>query len=113
MGTIEAGKFADMVVIDRDIFNIPEDELKDVQALNTYLAGNETYRKSVRYKYNSGRTFLYKARPCQIWTLKRGAARGLPMIIRDIDKYKSIYDKGGRSHHRQRGEYDSVLGNDK
>ena len=36
MGTIEAGKVADMVVIDRDIFNIPEDELKDVQALNTY-----------------------------------------------------------------------------
>lgn len=46
MGTIEAGKFADMVVIDRDIFNIPEDELKDVQALNTYLAGNETYRRA-------------------------------------------------------------------
>ena len=39
-------KFADMVVIDRDIFNIPEDELKDVQALNTYLAGNETYRRA-------------------------------------------------------------------
>ena len=46
MGTIEVGKFADMVVIDRDIFNIPEDELKDVQALNTYLAGNETYRRA-------------------------------------------------------------------
>ena len=50
MGTIEAGKFADMVVIDRDIFNIPEDELKDVQALNTYLAGKRDLQKSVRYK---------------------------------------------------------------
>ena len=46
MGTIEVGKFADMVVIDRDIFNIPEDQLKDVQALNTYLAGKETFRRA-------------------------------------------------------------------
>ena len=42
-GTIEAGKFADMVVIDRDIFNVPEDEIKDIKALHTYMAGNETY----------------------------------------------------------------------
>ena len=46
MGTIEKGKFADMVVIDRDIFTVPEDEIKDVQALNTYLAGKETYRRA-------------------------------------------------------------------
>ena len=46
MGTIEAGKFADMVVIDRDIFEIPEDEIKDIQALNTYMAGRETYRRA-------------------------------------------------------------------
>lgn len=46
MGTIEEGKFADMVVIDRDIFNIPGSEIKDVQALNTYLAGKETYRRA-------------------------------------------------------------------
>ena len=45
MGTIEAGKFADMVVIDRDIFAIPENEIKDVQALRTYVAGKETYRR--------------------------------------------------------------------
>ncbi len=45
MGTIEEGKFADMVVIDRDIFEIPENEIKDVQALYTYMAGNETYRR--------------------------------------------------------------------
>ena len=48
MGTIEKGKFADMVVIDRDIFTVPEDEIKDVQALNTYLAGNETYRRDAK-----------------------------------------------------------------
>lgn len=46
MGTIEVGKFADMVVIDRDIFECPENEIKDVQALYTYMAGNETYRRA-------------------------------------------------------------------
>ena len=30
MGTIETGKFADMVVIDRDIFHIPENDIKDI-----------------------------------------------------------------------------------
>lgn len=46
MGTIEAGKFADMVVIDRDIFECPESEIKDIKALNTYMAGNETFRRA-------------------------------------------------------------------
>ena len=46
MGTIEVGKFADMVVIDRDIFECPTKEIKDIQALNTYLAGRETFRRA-------------------------------------------------------------------
>ena len=45
MGTIEAGKFADMVVIDRDIFKIPADEIMDIQVEKTYLAGREVYSK--------------------------------------------------------------------
>ena len=46
MGTIEVGKFADMVVLDRNIFEVPESQIKDVQALNTYLAGNETFKRA-------------------------------------------------------------------
>ena len=46
MGTIEVGKFADMVIIDRDIFEIPEDDIINVQALNTYLAGRETFKRA-------------------------------------------------------------------
>lgn len=45
MGTIEEGKFADMVVVDRDPFVIPEDEIKDTQVLYTYMAGRQTYRR--------------------------------------------------------------------
>lgn len=43
LGTIEAGKFADLVVIDRNIFNIPEDDLLEVKVLKTYLAGKEVF----------------------------------------------------------------------
>ena len=39
MGTIEAGKF------DRDIFHIPENDIKDIQVLNTYMAGIERYHR--------------------------------------------------------------------
>jgi len=45
LGTIETGKFADMVVIDRDIFNMPEDDIINIQVEKTYLAGNEVYSK--------------------------------------------------------------------
>lgn len=46
LGSIEVGKFADMVVIDRDIFAIPANEIKDTQVIHTYLAGKETYYRA-------------------------------------------------------------------
>jgi len=46
LGTIEEGKFADLVVIDRDIFTCPESEIKDIQALETYLAGKQTFKRA-------------------------------------------------------------------
>jgi len=45
LGTLETGKFADMVVIDRNIFTVPEDEIMDTQVEKTYLAGKEVYSK--------------------------------------------------------------------
>jgi hypothetical protein len=45
-GSLEAGKLADFIVIDRDIFTAPVDELKDVQVLSTWAGGVERYRSN-------------------------------------------------------------------
>lgn len=44
-GSLEAGKLADFIVIDRDIFTAPVDELKDVHVLSTWIGGREMYRR--------------------------------------------------------------------
>ena len=43
LGTIEPGKFADMIVTDRDWLNGPDDDILNVKVLKTYLAGDEVY----------------------------------------------------------------------
>ena len=48
LGTLEVGKFADMVVIDRNVFEIPEPEILQVQVENTYLAGREVYSRAAQ-----------------------------------------------------------------
>ena len=44
-GSIEAGKQADLVVIDRDILTCPEDEIKAITPVLTVLDGKITHRK--------------------------------------------------------------------
>jgi predicted amidohydrolase YtcJ len=43
-GSIEPGKLADMVIIDRDILTCPEDEIKDTKVLRTFLGGKTVYK---------------------------------------------------------------------
>ena len=38
-GTLRAGKWADFIVLDRDPFKIPRDEIKDLKVLETYIDG--------------------------------------------------------------------------
>jgi predicted amidohydrolase YtcJ len=42
-GSIEAGKFADFVILDKDIMTIPEDEIPNVKVIGTYIDGKKVY----------------------------------------------------------------------
>ncbi len=43
IGSLEAGKQADFIIIDRDLLECPEDEIKNTHALATYLDGKRVY----------------------------------------------------------------------
>jgi predicted amidohydrolase YtcJ len=44
-GSLETGKLADFIVIDRDILVVPSEQLKDVQVLQTWVGGELVYEK--------------------------------------------------------------------
>jgi predicted amidohydrolase YtcJ len=44
-GSIEVGKSADMIVIDRDIFEIPETEICEIKVLKTIFRGQEVFSR--------------------------------------------------------------------
>ncbi len=41
VGTLEPGKWADFILIDRDYFKAPESEIDDIAVLSTYVAGRK------------------------------------------------------------------------
>lgn len=43
-GSIEAGKLADLTVIDRDVMTCDESELKDINTLMTIVGGELVYK---------------------------------------------------------------------
>jgi predicted amidohydrolase YtcJ len=44
-GSIEAGKVADFVVIDRDYMTCPEDEIGRIEPLSVYVEGREVWKR--------------------------------------------------------------------
>jgi predicted amidohydrolase YtcJ len=46
-GSLEVGKLADLLVVDRDVLSVPSDQLKDVQVLETYVGGKLIYQSAV------------------------------------------------------------------
>ncbi|MGB9333832.1 MAG: amidohydrolase family protein, partial [Candidatus Acidiferrales bacterium] len=42
-GTLELGKLADFIVVDRDVLSVPTDELKDVQVVKTFVGGEMVF----------------------------------------------------------------------
>ena len=44
-GSLEPGKWADFIILDRDYFTIPSDQIDDIQVLETWIAGERVYRR--------------------------------------------------------------------
>ncbi|NCB17887.1 MAG: amidohydrolase, partial [Synergistales bacterium] len=44
-GTLQAGKYADLVVLDRDILAVPEEEIPAGKAVLTMMGGKITFRE--------------------------------------------------------------------
>ena len=45
LGSLEAGKWADFIVVDRDFFEIPESEIDDIQVFQTWVGGDPVYER--------------------------------------------------------------------
>jgi len=44
-GTIEAGKLADFVILNKDLFHTEPEKIKDIQVEKTYLGGRMVYER--------------------------------------------------------------------
>lgn len=42
-GSLEAGKLADFVILDRNLFDVPPDTIRDASVVNTYVGGAQVY----------------------------------------------------------------------
>jgi len=43
IGSLAPGKQADLIVLDRDVFKVSDEELFDTQVLRTFFAGKQVY----------------------------------------------------------------------
>jgi predicted amidohydrolase YtcJ len=44
IGSLEAGKFADYVILDGDPSSVPADEIKNIKVLETWMSGTQTFK---------------------------------------------------------------------
>ena len=44
-GSVEVGKLADLVVLSDNVLTVPEDQIKDIKVLSTYIGGKEVFRR--------------------------------------------------------------------
>lgn len=50
VGALSPGQWADFILIDRDYFTVPEDQIDDIKAVATYVAGRRVYAAATSSK---------------------------------------------------------------
>lgn len=97
-GSLETGKLADFVVIDRDYMKCPANQIKDIQALTTVLGGEVVYQKDI-------------SAPSVIW-------QGVPIsftvapVLRDGKLYAeaaALADKLGAAVNYSEGDFELTM----
>lgn len=48
LGSLDPGKWADFILLDRDYFKVPESEIDDIRAVATYVAGRNVIPKATK-----------------------------------------------------------------
>ena len=48
LGSLEPGKWADFIVVDRNYFSIPADQIDDIVVLQTWIAGRKAFDREER-----------------------------------------------------------------
>ncbi len=66
LGSIEAGKYADLVILEKNLFDVDAEDIADVKILATIMNGNYTYEYDERVAMNNNKQLTYVPMPAAL-----------------------------------------------